>query len=200
MCSRCWSRACRRHSSEVAVRRPFLELTPEPRLALVIAVLSPLWLIPGETGRVVAVGALVLALLAAIADALTLPGAADLTVERSMPTSIGIGDRAAGEYTIRSRWRLPLWVRLTDDLPTGVTSGTRVNVVPVASRGVARVAVPITGAVRGRFPLGAIALRVRTRVGLAARRLRWMPEDSILVTPSVSSVRRFRLLAVQHRL
>jgi uncharacterized protein (DUF58 family) len=53
---------------------------------------------------------------------------------------------------------------------------------------------------RGRFALGNVALRVRTPLGLVARRMRWAPDDAILVTPSVANVRRFRLLAIQHRL
>jgi uncharacterized protein (DUF58 family) len=37
-------------------------------------------------------------------------------------------------------------------------------------------------------------------MGLVGRRLRWEPEDAVLVTPSIAGVRRFRLLALQHRL
>jgi uncharacterized protein (DUF58 family) len=37
-------------------------------------------------------------------------------------------------------------------------------------------------------------------VGLVGRRVRWQPNDTILVTPSIAGVRRFRLLALQHRL
>ena len=33
-------------------RGPWLRVVPEPRLALVIALLSPLWLVPGSLGRV----------------------------------------------------------------------------------------------------------------------------------------------------
>ena len=95
---------------------------------------------------------------------------------------------------------MPLRARLEDDLPLGVTGGAVAHELVVPARGSAQLAIPISGAVRGRFTLGPIALRVRTRLGLVARRLRWLPADSILVTPSVSSVRRFRLLAIQHRL
>lgn len=181
-------------------RRPLVAFVPEPRLALVVAVLSPLWLVPGATGRWAALGALAIVLVAAIVDAMLLPSARDLTIERTMPTSLGIGDRAAGEYVVRSHWGLALRLRLTDDLPTGVAASRQKSELGVTPHGVAQLTVPISGAVRGQWALGPVALRVRTRAGLVARRLRWMPDDSILVTPSVSGVRRFRLLALQHRL
>lgn len=181
-------------------RRTLLQLVPEPRLALVVAVLSVLWILPGSAGRTAALGALAVVLIATVGDALALPAATDLAVERVMPTSIGIGDRAGGEYIVRSRWGLPLQITLTDDLPTGVTGGAGQVALGLSRRGSAHFPVFVAGAIRGSFALGGIGLRVRTRLGLVARRLRWFPEDTILVTPSVSSVRRFRLLAIQHRL
>jgi uncharacterized protein (DUF58 family) len=181
-------------------RRALLQLVPEPRLALVVAVLSVLWMLPGNLGRYAALGALAVVLVATVGDALALPAATDLAVERVMPTSIGIGDRANGEYIVRSRWGLALRITLADDVPIGVTGGAGQVSLRLPRRGLARFPVTIAGAVRGGFDLGGIGLRVRTRLGLVARRLRWFPEDRILVTPSVSSVRRFRLLAIQHRL
>jgi len=181
-------------------RNALLQFVPEPRLALVVAVLSGLWLLPGTLGRTAALGALGVVLVVVIADAMALPAASDITVERVMPTTVGIGDRASGEYVVRSRWGLPLHVQLNDEVPIGVTGGVGEAALTVPRRGAARLSVTIAGAVRGRFDLGGIGLRVRTGAGLVARRIRWFPEDTILVTPSVSSVRRFRLLAIQHRL
>lgn len=180
--------------------RPFLRLTPEPRLALVVAVLAPLWLLPGALGRDIALGALGLTVLAMIADAIALPTARDLAVERIMPTSVGIGDEATGEYVVRSGWGMPLRARLSDDLPMALRRTSVERELPLPSRGVAHLTVPISGATRGQFLLGPIALQLRTPLGLVSRRLRWSTEDSILVTPSIASVRRFRLLAIQHRL
>ena len=181
-------------------RRTLLQFVPEPRLALVVALLSVLWLLPGTLGRTTALAALGVILFSTIADAMALPAATDLTVERAMPTSLGIGDNARGEYTVQSRWGLPLVIRLADEVPIGVRGGLGETELSLPRRGAARVPVTITGAVRGRFGLGGIGLRVRTRLGLVARRLRWFPDDTILVTPSISNVRRFRLLAIQHRL
>ena len=183
------------------MRRPLVPLTPEPRLALAIAVLSAVWLLPGSAGRIAGWTVLALVTLAAIIDAIALPTTSDLTIERTVPTSIGIGDHAAGEYVVHSRWGLPLRARLDDDLPSaaGGSAGSGAELA-LPARGSTRLTIQLTGMTRGHFALGGVALRVRTRLGFIARRMRWMPEDTILVTPSVANVRRFRLLAIQHRL
>jgi uncharacterized protein (DUF58 family) len=182
------------------MRRPLVQLSPEPRLALLLVLLAPLWLLPGAVGRIAVAVALTLAALAVAADAIALPGAEDLTVERSMPASVGIGDHAEGAYVVRSEWGLPLRVILADDFPPAVAGGAFEQELELPPRGSANLAIDIAGASRGQFSLGPVALRVRTGIGLVARRLRWQPNDSILVTPSIASVRRFRLLALQHRL
>ena len=131
---------------------------------------------------------------------------AELTTQRlpssavTLPPSVGIGDHVEGEYVVRSQWGLPLRARLEDDLPPALKGGAGEHELVVPSRGSTHLTVPVVGLSRGRFPLGPIAIRVRTRAGLVARQLRWFPEDSILVTPSVASLSRFRLLALQHRL
>jgi len=182
------------------VRRPLLALAPEPRLALIIALSALAWLIPGAAGRV-AIGVMLAAIvLAMIGDFIALPARSDVTLERMLPPSVGIGDRVEGEYVVRSRWGLPLRARLEDDLPAAIMGGAVERELRVPAHGTAHLTVPVMGAARGRFALGPMALRVTTRAGLMARRLRWSPDDAILVTPSVASLRRFRLLAIQHRL
>jgi uncharacterized protein (DUF58 family) len=167
---------------------------------VVIAVLSVLWLVPGPFGGEIAMAALGLALIAALADALTLPGAQDVVVDRIAPSTVGIGDRHDIEYVLTSRWGRALRARLADDLPPAVTGGVIEHEVDVPAGGRATLTAPLSGAIRGRFGLGPIGLRVRTRIGLIARRVRWEAEDTVLVTPSIAGVRRFRLLALQHRL
>jgi uncharacterized protein (DUF58 family) len=54
--------------------------------------------------------------------------------------------------------------------------------------------------VRGLAALGRVGVQSSTRLGLLAARATFAPDDTVLVTPSVSNVRRFRLLALQHRL
>lgn len=182
------------------IASPFPALVPEPRLAVIIAVLSVLWFVPGPVGGEIAVSALGLALIAALVDALMLPGAHDVAVERIAPPTVGIGDPHDIEYVLTSRWGRSLHTRLADDLPPAVPGGVIEHDVDVPARGRAMLRAPVSGAIRGRFGLGPIGLRVRTRVGLIARRVRWETDDTVIVTPSIAGVRRFRLLALQHRL
>lgn len=179
---------------------PRLRYVPEPRLALVLLLLGALWLLPGSAGRWAGFGALALLTLAALADALRLPGADDVDVEREAPPTIGIGDRVDARYVVSTRWNVPLVIRLEDDFPGAVNGGAVTREVAVPARGRVEERVPVEGGVRGRHALGPVGLRVRTRVGLVAARFRWRPVDTVLVAPSVAGVRRFRLLALQHRL
>jgi uncharacterized protein (DUF58 family) len=182
------------------VRRPIPPLVPEPRLAYALVLIAPLWLLPGFAGRVAAIVALSVVAFAVAGDVIALPSAKDVSVERVMPTSVGIGDPAAGEYVVASAWGLPLQATLADDLPPAVSGGVYERELTIPAHGSARVATSVSGVARGRFSLGPMALRVRTRLGLVGRRLRWNPDDAMLITPSIASVHRFRLLAMQRRL
>jgi uncharacterized protein (DUF58 family) len=182
------------------VRGPFLRVVPERRLALAVAVLAMLWFLPGKVGTIAAVAALVVLAGFVVADWLALPAVGDITVERELPAAVGIGDHATGVYIVTSRWGRDLLARLADDLPRGVTGSASGAEITLPAGETARVPVALSGAARGRFALGPVALRVRTSLGLLAARMLWSLDDAILVTPSVASVRRFRLLSLQHRL
>jgi uncharacterized protein (DUF58 family) len=58
----------------------------------------------------------------------------------------------------------------------------------------------VQGMSRGTAPLGIVAVLVSTRLGLLAARDTVAMGDGIRVIPSLTGVRRFRLLAMQHRL
>lgn len=183
--------------------RRILRIFPEPRLAIAVAAVTPLWLLPGRAGTVAAAVALGAVALAAIADWFQLPGAGALSVEREVPETLGLGDEVPMRYVIASRWRRPLHVRVADELPAAVRGGATAaggaeTLVPPG----ATMALPltVTGTRRGRFTLGRVGWRARTRLGLLAAYWIGDPGDAVLVAPSVSGVRRFRLLAIQHRL
>jgi uncharacterized protein (DUF58 family) len=184
----------------VAARRPFLRFGPERRLALVVALSSPLWLIPGQTGAVAGMAALGVIVLLAAVDFAMLPPKGALTITRDLAESVGIGDTISGSYAITSRWLREIVVRVSDQLspfaPGGVGTATT-SITPFASR---QLAFSVTGETRGRASLGPVGLRVRTRLGLVAVRFVFSSDRSILVVPSLAGVRRFRMLAMQHRL
>src|SRR5215207_9811642 len=179
-----------------------IAFVPTRRLALGVALLAPLWLLsrfPG--GAWIALGATVLLALAALIDVTMLPAARDLRVDRLLEPTVGVGDESELRYRIESGWGRPLIAALHDALPPAQLSGGIVpDERPMPPRGVAEIAATVRGMARGEAPLGDVALRARTPLGLVARTLRYERDDRVLVAPSLSGVRRFRWLAVHQRL
>lgn len=179
-----------------------LAFAPTRRLALVVALLSPLWLLSGTGagGWIAAVALSLLALLAGL-DAVRLPAATDVTVTRRAPETIGVGDREEAGYAIASHWNHALLVSPTDlvDGPLVATEGAGGDVALPARRTVV-VTFDLVGRARGQVQLGGMALRVRTSLGLVSRTLRYDLPGALVVAPSLAGVRRFRWLAVHHRL
>jgi uncharacterized protein (DUF58 family) len=149
------------------------------------------------------IGAIAIAVIAVliVMDAAATAGRRDVDVERQLPPSVGVGDAVPGAYHVRSRW--PMWLRgaLYDALPDAVrrASGGPIG-FSVPPCGDVTLPVSVVGSDRGEWPVGPIAVRVRGPLGLVERTLHYAPTDRITVAPSLTSARRFRLLAIQHRL
>lgn len=175
---------------------------PTRRLALVLAVLSPVWLLSStRVGTIIAWTAVVLVLAAVALDIAALPSQSDLDVARDFPETVGVGDRVEGRYRLVSRWGRRVFATLFDAIPAGSLAGAR----PFTEVGIgphAAVDLPfvLVGAARGVTPLGEMALRVRTALGLVSRTMKYSTADRVLVAPSLAGVKRFRWLAVHHRL
>ncbi len=180
--------------------RPSWSVFPTRRLAEVVLATSVLWLIPGTAGRIVALSALGIVLLATIVDYVRLPWRRAVSVERAAPETIGLGDAATLQYRIASTWRWPIRVALADDMPAGIDGRASSDTFELAALGSRTISVSATGQLRGRFPLGDVALGIKTPLGLLRRIVRVRPGDSVVVVPSLSNVRKFRLLSLQHRL
>jgi uncharacterized protein (DUF58 family) len=175
---------------------------PTQRLAIVVAILAPVWLL-SESAHGASMIALVLALLAVavIADIFSIPARWQLEITRELPAQMGLGDPTLGAYRIVSRVARPLRVQLFDRFPhTFTTDGIRSGEHTVPARGELVLPFTLTGRDRGSWALGPVVLRVDGRLGLVRRAIRHEPSDSVLVTPSMTGVRHLRLLAVQHRL
>jgi uncharacterized protein (DUF58 family) len=179
---------------------PLFRFVPERRLALAVAAASPLWLLPGRIGVIAGAAALAAIVLCAAADVVLLPARGGLTIVREAPRGVGIGDRVDGIYIVASHWRGALVVRLFDKLPPAVRGGVEAAEVALPPFGSIRLPFQVTGMTRGRAPLGRVGARAHTRLGLVGVRFAFPLGDEILVIPSVTGVRRFRLLAMQHRL
>ena len=172
------------------------------RLALVVACVAPLWLVSGtRAGFVVAMICSLAVIAATLLDVVLLPAASDLRVARELPATVGAGDSAEGEYRVGSHWGRPLRVSLHDAIPPAFLDATHdVAECRLAPHGSLSLPIVASGRARGETPLGDVALRVRTPLGLVARTLRYRRDDRIVVAPSLAGVRRFRWLAVHERL
>ena len=270
------------------VRAPFV---PTRRLALFTLLLAPLWLASAQpAGLLVAAAGTALLVVAVILDALLAPGVDDVAVARRAPAVLGLGERGAGAYVVRTSWPRAARVEVHDVLPdalerrwgaaapgddvggggeggedasvdaggeaaggAGTAEGAEtlgaatesalrgaggapprshdraagdrehhpsaahaigatpiVDAPPSVLRGARAWRVPPGGEceipftllarARGDFALGPVAVRVVGPAGLVARTVRYRPSDRIAVAPSVAGVRRYRLLALQHRL
>src|SRR5688572_1662930 len=185
-------------------------MIPTRRFAAVLAATAPVWLLSGDaTGLAIAAIVSGLAILAAIGDALAIPGARQLRVRRNLPPSIGLGDTADGSYSVESSWPLALRIELHDVMPPGVLrvipptapdAPWRVGGLVLPPRARAQKDVKLTGRLRGDHVLGDVVLRAYGLLGLTQRSLRYKLGGNIAVVPSIAGVRRFRLLALQHRL
>jgi uncharacterized protein (DUF58 family) len=186
--------------SLAASSRPRIRFSPERRLGVCVAAASLLWLLPGRAGGVAAGAALALIALLAAVDFTLLPARRALTLVRELPESVGIGDSVEGKYILTSHWLRRVIVEMADrpsPLVSGGAGSTRVAIAPNSS---CELAFQLTGEARGRAELGDVGARVRSPIGLISARVLFSAHDSIMVVPSLSGVRRFRLLAMQHRL
>lgn len=189
-------------TAPVGLRRagPLLRFAPTPRLAAAVAASSVLWLVPGPAGRWAAGLAVVTVAAAAAFDWLRLPPQRFLGVARAAPAATGIGDRVEGAYLVESRWPHALTIELYDRVPAQVEGGVGRVTVALGPVGAASEPFAMTGVARGRAVLGDVGVRARTALGLMSVRYIVPLSDAMLITPSVSGVRRLRLLAMQHRL
>lgn len=176
---------------------------PTRRLAWVFILTSPIWALVALAGAPQVVGiAFVLVVVAlAAADVAALPGRRLVGVLREVPQSVGVGDEVVATYRIQVRWPVVVRGMLYDELPRGVRRETPMpQGFVVRSSAEAALEVRFTGRERGEWPLGRVAVRLRGPLGLMTRTYRWPSAATVLVAPSIANVRRYRLLALQHRL
>ena len=170
---------------------------PTRRLAWLLLALAPLWLLPGGE-RWGPVG-LALLLFAIVIDLAFFP--ARLELERELPPSVGLGDRAEGIYRVRSGWPRRVRLSVHDRLPSAVARESALgDEMVIPARETVEIPLALTGRARGIHALGESALRVEGPLRLTRRVHRFAPADEITVAPTMREVRRYRLLAVQHRL
>jgi uncharacterized protein (DUF58 family) len=180
---------------------------PTRRFAWAIMATAPVWLVamwPGVSYRVAAwviVATVAVLVLGALIDIACLPGRRRVVVTRAFHGVVGVGDTVTGLYRIAVEWPGVMRGALYDALPKAVHRSTPVpGQFVVRRRAPAELAVEIAGRERGEWPLGRVAVRIAGPFALVTRTYRWDLGDSLLVAPSIANVRRYRLLAMQHRL
>jgi uncharacterized protein (DUF58 family) len=190
-----------RSEAETRRRRFLPTVFPTPRAAGAVLALSLLWLIP-RAGDFLAVGGLVAVAVCVIFDYLRLPKRTDLSIQRQLPETLGLGDTAAIEYRFESSWLWPIHAQLFDRLPAGLAGALSTEPFAIGPSSGVAITVDATGASRGTWTFGDLAARVVGPLGLLARIIvaRSTPPQAVIVVPSLTNVRRFRLLAMQQRL
>lgn len=174
-----------------------VSVIPTRRLVILVASLSPLWLV----SQAMAAYALAMVAAAVILDLLLLPAKWQVTAQRIVPTNVGLGDNEHGEYRVRSTAPRALRFTLFDALPRSIESPEQRGAIHEVAPG-SETIVPFTFVARerGSWTLGPVVLRIEGAFRLVQRSLRYEPTDTMLVTPSLAGVRHLRLLAIQHRL
>jgi uncharacterized protein (DUF58 family) len=184
----------------VRARKPLWAVYPTRRLAVCVLGVGVLWLVPGSVGKVAAVIGIV-ALAGVVAfDYLRLPHRRDMALERVVAETVGLGDPQEISYTMRSAWPWPARVQLFDAFPSGIDASLPSAPIQLDAASEYRLSVPLRTERRGRFRFGPVAWRIETPRGLLVRIIHFDVGAETVVIPSLSNVRRFRLLALQNRL
>jgi uncharacterized protein (DUF58 family) len=165
-----------------------------------LAIAAPIWLLPGSIGTTAGSVVLIVIVSAFAFDYVRLPRRGDVIARRRSAESIGLGDETDLHFSIGSRWAWPIHVALVQNLPPALTTGDPTVGTRFDTAGEASIDVPVVARRRGRYRLGDFALRIETPFRLLARYVRFATDDEVRVVPSLTHVRHFRLLALQHRL
>jgi uncharacterized protein (DUF58 family) len=182
-----------------------LSFVPTRRLGILLLVPVPLLLLGGGSTAVAGAAALAdLVLLAlAILEAARLPSRRDLRIRRVPRPVLSLGARTALEVEVR----LPpgaaegASVLLHEDLPAEIRPTARPGPATIPPGGAATFRTEVMPLSRGRFPLGAIHVRVAGTLGLALRQHSFPAEGAeVRVFPNLAGVSQYRLLALRGRL
>jgi len=177
-----------------------LGVYPTRRLAAAVLAAALLWFLPGTPGRIVAIAALVAIGVVVGFDYLRLPTRRGVELERFVDETLGLGDAQTIRYVLRSYWPHDVRVWLYDAIPAGIDAAVPAAAIDLRESNEYTLNVPLVAERRGRFRFGPMAWRVETKRGLLARLIRFDAQAEVVVVPSLSNVRRFRLLAVHNRL
>ncbi|MGI8508781.1 MAG: DUF58 domain-containing protein [Gemmatimonadaceae bacterium] len=180
--------------------RSLARYAPTRRLAGIVLACSPVWLFSrSAAGQVAAAVIVALILLAVLIDALRIPGTEAVSITRSVPGAIGIGDTHEARYHIVSSWPQLLRATISHRLPAQIVAPLAHATFLLEPGAVKEIPFELTGHARGIFPLGPTALTMFGPWRLMRHSLIYYLNDTISIAPSMRSADRYRLLAAQHR-
>ena len=178
-----------------------MNVLPSRRLAALVAAASALFLLNAAVG--LAVDAVLVLLF--VLDALSVPAADRVRVERRAPARISLGATAQVRITVDNRASRRVRARVTDDLPPllarepGTPADGEHDVWLAAGRAT-EVDYTVRALRRGDDAWGDAHLRLAGPLGLAWRQRRIALRAPLRVIPGVLEVRRHRLLGLRNRL
>jgi uncharacterized protein (DUF58 family) len=182
-----------------SVLRIVTRYTPLPRLGYAVLLASAFWLLPRPFGWYAGLAAVITIGVATLVDLLLLPARVSVGVVREFPANIGIGDEVRGSYTLTNLSGRDVDVELHDRFPA-IVQGGGVTHLSLSGQSAKSIEFGVIGLKRGASELGDVGIRISTKLGLVAASHVHALKNEIRVVPSMAGVRRFRLLAMQHRL
>lgn len=105
------------------------------------------------------------------------------------------GDENPVTIIVHSRYRIPLAIRVLDELPPQLQERGLDLHTEIAAGGTAQLRYVVRPLTRGVYAFGAINVLVRTRLGLAERRYKQEQGRQIAVYPSYIHLRKYELMA-----
>ena len=137
---------------------------------------------------------------AAIADYFVSEGREGLDVSRRMQERFYIGEENAVAVHVRNRARRRLSVRLKDEYPTRLRlTGSREAAFSLGPNDEASLAYTLHPTSRGSYEFGDVVGRVRGRLGLVWRQVRWPLAERVKVYPNVNEAKKSELYAHRSR-
>ena len=160
---------------------------PTGRLALsaVVASLAVAFFPGDSTNGLLAVNGLLL--VVALADWWAAPRPSSVSVDRSLPGIVGLGQVADVSWTVTNPGTGSVRLELADQLAPSLRAADRRVSMVVPARGRATATTTIQPSRRGRFAVDEIVVRIQGRLGLAARQERLVRPSTLRVYPPFAS-------------
>lgn len=120
-------------------------------------------------------------------------------VDRIVAPAISMQGRSRVDLRLANRQRRTLHVELFDHVPPELATRELPLVVEIPAGQEARLSYRVRPVARGEARFGPVEMRVRSPLGLFERLRRPRPETVVRVYPNFDAVRRYELLATEHR-